>query len=377
MEFIATVNRGGYRPTGREINEWRLQAEPKPARKGKLLEEEIPDVPSRRVRKGPSPFDSLAAGILKSQHLWRDTLTKQILPAAWPGLTGLNASAMRGIMNATRAADLALGYEYEVIPGRPGRPAVYGPDKSPEKFLAHLRRLNWIERDSRGRYAVTLLGHALLKAEASAESGDGDSPVMVLAAEDENLGYGQVLGVIADCGDALIVDGYLDSQALIHILAHTNASRFLIGDRMNKGRVTELAVHISLAPPNDDGAVRELRRASFHDRYLIGDHRVYGLTASLNGVSKSSMAILLEMPDIAARAIRAQMDELWVKGEVVAQGLRPHEAADDLVDDQDRDDDAATREAKAIRHEDGAYLHDGCTVRHRSEAAAGRCKSGS
>lgn len=39
MKFIAVANRGGCRPTGREINQWRLAPEPKPARKGELLQD--------------------------------------------------------------------------------------------------------------------------------------------------------------------------------------------------------------------------------------------------------------------------------------------------------------------------------------------------
>lgn len=367
MQFIATANRGGYRPTGREVNEWRLRPDPKTGRKGKLLEPEVLEVPERRVRKGPYPWGSAVDTILK-QMTWSNTLSGQWSALAKANLTGLNSPALRNILGTTRAAELAWGVEYETIPGRPGKPAVYATDKPAEKFLAHLRRLGWIDRDNRGRYAVTLLGHALLKAEASTDSGDGDSSVMVLAAEDENLGYGQVLGVIAECGDALIVDGYLGAQELIHILAHTNASRFLIGDRLNKGRVTELAVHINLAPPNDDGVVRELRRASFHDRYLIGEHKLYGLTASLNGVGKSSTAILLEMPDTAARAIRAEMDELWAGGEVLAQGLQE----DELIDE---DDEAVKtpEDQRVIRQEDGRYLHDRCEVRHRTQHAAENC----
>lgn len=54
----------------------------------------------------------------------------------------------------------------------------------------------------------------------------------MLPARDQNLGYGQVLGRIADSGDALVVDGYLGAQELAHILEHTDASRFLIGDRL-------------------------------------------------------------------------------------------------------------------------------------------------
>lgn len=371
MEFIAAANRGGYRPTGREVNQWRRAPDPKPARKGKLLEPEIPTVPERRVRKNPTALSALIAG----QGIYRnpayEALIKSVGASTWSqALSGINPTVLQGLANAIRIPNWLGNVEYEVIPAKPGRPAVYAPDKPPEKFLAHLRRLGWVERNNSGRYGISLLGEALLKADAWEESDFEDSSVMVLAAGDQNLGYGQVLGRIADSGDALVVDGYLGAQELAHILEHTNASRFLIGDKLPSGRITELAIQIQFAPPSTTGAVRELRKARFHDRYLIGEHKVYTLTASLNGVGKSTMAVLMEMTDVAARAIRAEVENWWINGEVVATGITTEALAQSMVD-------AAEAEAtKAIRLDDGRYLHDGCTVRHRTQQAAENCANG-
>jgi hypothetical protein len=52
--------------------------------------------------------------------------------------------------------------------------------------------------------------------------------------------------------------------------------------------------------------VRELRCADFHDRYLIGEDRVYGLGSSLNGVGKN-MTTLIHLPDLAAQTVRAEL----------------------------------------------------------------------
>lgn len=374
MEFIAAANRGGYRPTGREINQWRRAPGPKPGRKGALLEPEIPAVPERRVRK-TSPAGS---SWMASQGIYRSPAFDVLGRSAWSGINvpafqglfGINAVALQAIASGFRVPGWLGNVEYEVIPGKPGRPAIYAPDKPPEKFLAHLRRLGWIERNNSGRYGVTLLGEALLKADVLEEADFEDPSVMVLAAGDQNLGYGQVLGRIADSGDALVVDGYLGAQELAHILKHTNASRFLIGNKLASSRVTELAVQIGFAPPSSTGAVRELRKASFHDRYLIGEHKVYTLTASLNGVGKSSMAVLMEMTDVAARAIRAEVENWWMGGEVVATGLTTEALAESM---------AGTAEAEAtktIRLEDDRYVHDGCTVRHRTQQAAENCTNG-
>lgn len=368
MEFIAVANRGGYRPTGREINQWRLAPEPKPARKGELLQAEIPAVPERRVRKNSTALSALIASQGAYQSPAYNALIKSIAEST-RGL-GLSNTLFQGIAGAIRIPNWLGDVEYEVIPGKPGHPAVYAPDKPPEKFLAHLRRLGWVERDNRGRYGITLLGQALLKADAWEESEFEDSSVMVLTAGDQNLSYGQVLGRIADSGDALVVDAYLGAQELAHILEHTNASRFLIGDKLPNGRVTELAMLIKFSLPTNTGTVRELRKATFHDRYLLGEHKVYTLTASLNGIGKSSMAVLMEMTDVAARAIRAEVENWWMGGEVIATGL----ATNALTKAENDAAEAGT--TKAIRLDDGRYCHDGCTVRHRTKRAAENCTNG-
>lgn len=360
MEFIAFVNSGGYRPTGREINEWRLRPQSRQGRRGKLLEAEIPAEPERRVRvSGSSPLDAIwNRGALHGLNLFADSLAKQVA-----GINAAQLASVRAMQSAGLTNTLALyGGAYETIPGKPAKPAVYGPDKPPEKFLAHLRRLGWIERDTRGGYGVTLLGHALLRSEASNGSEGDYSSVMVLAADDQ-LAYGRVIGVIAECGDAFIVDAYLGSEELINILKHTSATRFLVGDKLPKNRLTELAVLIEVTPPGPSGVSRELRQASFHDRWVIGDHKLYGLGASINGVGGKSTTTLVEMPDAAARFIRAAADTLWVDAKVVAATRR------------DAGDSNGKR--KSIRREADRFLHEGCDVRHKTMRAAENCTNGS
>lgn len=141
---------------------------------------------------------------------------------------------------------------------------------------------------------------------------------MVLAADDE-LAYGRVMGVISECGDAFIMDAYLGTEEMMNIIKHSNASRFLVGDKLPKNRLTELAVLIELTPVEPGGAPRELRQAAFHDRWVVGDHKVYGLGASINGVGGKSMTTLIEMPDAAARFIRDAAEGLWSDAKVIAE----------------------------------------------------------
>ena len=369
MDFIAFVNRGGYRPTGREINEWRLRPDPKPGGRGKLLEAEVPAVPERRVRVGgTSPFDNFfGRDAYKGLNSIGDSLAKQLSGISTAQLAGLNSSVLRVIQSASLGGAWTMpGVEYKTIPGKPGKPAVFGPNEPPEKFLAHLRRLGWIERDTKGGYGVTLLGHALLRSEAASVIGEDDSSVMVLAADDE-LAYGRVIGVIAECGDAFIMDAYLGTEELINILKHTSASRFLVGDKLSKNRLTELAVLIELTPLGPNGETRELRQAAFHNRWVVGDHNLYGLGASINGVGGKSMTTLVEMPDAAARFVRAAAEELWATATCVAETRL---AATDDLDDDDSDDRAP------VLREGNRFVHEGCTVRHKTGRAAENCTKG-
>lgn len=363
MEFIATANRGGYRPASGEINEWRRCPDARPRRRGKLLQAAVPEIPERRVRKGPSWFES----VLGVGPLAEVKRRQNILGAfSTSYLSTINRSFdVIGKNQLSILRDLGMGAEYEFVPGRQGQPARYGQGKPAEKFLAHLRRLGWIERDTKGGHGVTRLGHSLLRAEAAADGGDEDASVMVLAAEDE-LAYGRVLGVISECGEALIMDTYLGAGELVHILKDSNASRFLVSSKLKGSRLTQLALMIRLTPPGAGGVVRELRCADFHDRYLIGEDRVYGLGSSLNGVGKN-LTTLIHMPDLAAQSVRAEAERLWADGDVIAY-TDEHIAVDD-----DASDDAHT----GVLADDARFRHNGCSVRHRSQQAVENCTRGS
>ena len=82
------------------------------------------------------------------------------------------------------------------------------------------------------------------------------------------------------------------------------------------------------------------------------------------------MAVLMEMTDVAARAIRAEVKDWWARGEVIATGRTTNA----LIEAEG--DAAETEAAKVIQLDDGRYLHDGCAVRHRTRRAAENCTNG-
>lgn len=372
LEFIATANRGGARPRACEINEWRLQPDPKPARQGKLLEPAVLAVPDQRVRTGgPTAIEQMMKNVLGTDqsgisNLLSASVQKQLANLNTSQLMGLNLSAIGAIKGAITAGMIG---EYKTIPGKPGRAAVYAPHRPSEKFLAHLRRLGWVERDQRGRYGVTQLGHALLRAEVSVDSENGEPSVVVLEADDE-LAYGQMLGVIAECGDALILDAYLGTQELMHILQHTKACRFIVGSKLSPKRVVELSILIETTLPYSDGRARELRRADFHDRWLIGDQDVYGLGSSLNGVGKKATTTLVRMPEITAQTMRSHAEDLWREAEFIARTRQVNDSGEKSDEGDDASGDVPDDE---IHEVNGAFKHGTCKVRHRSTASAEQC----
>jgi hypothetical protein len=122
-----------------------------------LGEPAVPGVPERRVQiGGQTALQAIAASV------WRGMDTSALVSLS----DSITSRLFMGAVDRVGWAGLAGTAEYEIVPGNPGKPAVYGPNKQAEKFLAHLRRLGWIERDVRGRYGLTLLGEALMKSDA-------------------------------------------------------------------------------------------------------------------------------------------------------------------------------------------------------------------
>jgi len=94
--------------------------------------------------------------------------------------------------------------------------------------------------------------------------------------------------------------------------------------------------------------VRELRCVDFHDRYLIGEDRVYGLGSSLNGAGKN-MTTLIHLPDLAAQTVHAEAERLWVDAEVIAY-------TDEHIEfDDDADHDARIDGPSGVRLEEGGF----------------------
>jgi hypothetical protein len=279
LRYVHAANTGGYRPTSKEVEEWRARPDALPGKRGKLIRAAEPGTPSPVVASMMASFAPLANSLSRSM------------------LANVEGFASAGLL------------------GSLGRPAKYEPDGPPESPIAQMLRLSWLA-DDRGGLSLTPLSRALLRAEESANEGNEIAEVLVLA-QDDPLAYAKLLGHIADAGRVLIVDPYLRAEPLLSLLTATQADRFLIGVNVSE---RDRATMITLVNSGAAGRA-ELRRAkagAVHDRLVIGATRVQSIGMSLNAIGRTGTTVLMSVPDASADHLREIAEQWWAEGEVIA-----------------------------------------------------------
>lgn len=175
-----------------------------------------------------------------------------------------------------------------------------------ESSVEHLSTLGWLTAWI-DRYSLTKLGAALLRGAEQADA--GDVQVVVLGREDP-LAYPTLIGHLAEAGDALLVDPYLDVNGAADLISHTQIKRVLVNDASGtRGKRAALATLLS----TELGQDFEVRSApSLHDRFVISDDGgVWTVGASLNGVGRRATTVVTPLPSAAAEAVAAEMQEAW------------------------------------------------------------------
>lgn len=300
LMYVGAANTGGYRPTEAEVDEWRLRPGPLPGKRGRLIAQGQPGT--------PAPWMASLGGSAMS------TVMQQLSSAGYGNanvLTGLHT--LRAVLRNSEMF------------GTPGTPARYAPDGPPESFLINMRRLGWLSEDDGGGLSLTPLSRALLRAEEAQSEGTLE---VLLLKEGDPLAYGTLLGHIAECGDAMIVDPYLRSEQLLSLLSQTSASRFLIGSSVSKGEVVAMVTLLSAA---GWPAHPELRRAGggkLHDRLIVTETSVQTLGTSINAVGRNNTTVLMAVPTSSADHLRGMIESVWAEAEVLAtssdsEGLEP------------------------------------------------------
>ena len=161
-------------------------------------------------------------------------------------------------------------------------------------------------RRRNGRWAYSLLA----KGEEVIASGGGrlllvEPENAVQSTRDLHSLLGGLVGVICVC------DPYLDDVSVEHLAScpHASELRILTVNLRDSGKLRRLVaafategrtINIRLAPP-----------ATLHDRYLIDDHDLLIMGASLNGFGKKQSMIIRGGPDFRTELLAA-FERHWI-----------------------------------------------------------------
>lgn len=222
-------------------------------------------------------------------------------------------SAHRGLVYV--AAVTRHGYrlspqEFEAYMASPRRKAGFDPVAMmravmapPESTLAWMHRVGWLQLD-RGAVTLTPLGSAVLR---SLEEEDVEPGASVsIATTDDALAYPRVIGLIAERGEALLVDPFFRLESWLHVLNYTSVSRLLIGPNAD---CEALAVAAETLP---EGRELEIRvSADVHDRFVVPESgSVDHMGTSLSGLGKK-LTVSAPIAPPAADGIRSEVERAW------------------------------------------------------------------
>lgn len=181
-----------------------------------------------------------------------------------------------------------------------------------ESTTEHLISIGWVEDSDSENLRLTPLGRALLTATETTREGPGE--VVVLHHENA-LSYSSLMGELAGIGGAILVDPYLELEALLDLHEHTEVHKALVGNKKSyRQRRAKMATFLGTV----ENASMEVRFADdLHDRLVVADDdRVWTLGMSLNTIQKrQSVTVLTPMPESAAHVLAAEVRQVWEDSE--------------------------------------------------------------
>lgn len=281
LRYIDAANSGGYRPTAEQVDEWVFRRGRRPAQRGPLIE----------PAKPPSVISGPISSIL-ADHM---------------GAMGEKFQSYTEVMRNQLLAAMPEFNVMDWLVSTQGTPAKYGPGKPAETYIQHMIRMSWLASDEAGGLRLTLLGRALLRDDALTNQADDEASVLVLEAKSE-LSYAQLVGHIADCGDAFVIDPYGKADHVWRLLMNTTTERVLIGPNLKKKELATLRQLLTVDTRKIE--VRQAKAGVLHDRFIISDQGVHQIGASWNGVGKT-LTTLFKHPQVSAEKIIEAAEEWW------------------------------------------------------------------
>lgn len=300
--FVATVNRGGYKPTRVEVSTWLKSPEPRAGRPGRMTR-----------RAGVSPM----------------------LHAQLGSITRMNELFQKNLF-----ANLG-----SVLGSRPE----YEPDVPAEDHLDHLIRLRWLEESGTEGLQLTRLGQALLRTAEADVEGTGTADVVVLGADNE-LSYPTLVSRMAEAHGGMVIDPYVRAEQVLAVLTYTTISRVLLSEKLQQADRAAVATLVSSFQSEHHFEVRVAPKHLLHDRYVICDEFVNTIGTSLNTVGKQHATVLSSLPALAAEGVRDQSEKWWTASTLLAQcgpvteGLAQINAQ--VTDHEDHEIDSAPNETQ-------------------------------
>ncbi|WP_454700009.1 hypothetical protein [Arthrobacter humicola] len=177
---------------------------------------------------------------------------------------------------------------------------------SDEAFDRFFSRLHWIEI-SDGKVHLTQLGRAVLE-EANSANLESDSAIEVLIDPSNQFAYAQVMNKIAQIGESLVVDPYLNAETAIDLGQMDSVKRVLTGDR----NINRLRGRFSIIMrARSDFEIRYMEQKALHDRYVISDEgTVTVLGSSLNSIAHRQ-GVITPLDTVGSKYISEAYEELW------------------------------------------------------------------
>lgn len=295
LTFIQGANHGGYSPTSEEVLEWVLRPKIRP---GKVTRRRVtaPSLDLERGFGGAGGIQTLGYDIAKAIAPWSEQFR---------ATSDQIAATLSVIGSAGIRPDLLSDHWVE--------------DREPdETILEQMQRFRWIKSSSEGPgVLLTDLGRALLRADAADLS---SSTEVTILGGDDPLAWSSVVGTIAEVGECLIVDPYLQIDQLLAIAQHTSATRVLM---RRPDKDTKLVPwRICMASPDIQVTMRVASPSLLHDRFIVGETEVWTLGCSLNGVGRKPTT-LVPLTGPVADQIRSIAEGWWEASEPIGDPPEP------------------------------------------------------
>ena len=272
LRYIEAANLGGYQPTAAQVTEWVFRSDRRPAQRGRLIESAKPPAISTAI----------------STHL-ADIMNGLRQPSVMENLSEFMRPPVQKIADFLLPSTSGPTSFSEQWMGTPAR---YGPGKPAETYIEHLIRMSWLAADEAGGLRLTPLGRALMRSDAFGRQ-DEDGPTVIVLEADSPLSYVQLVGHIAGCGAAFVIDPYVRAEHLWRLIQDTTTVRVLIGPLKSKNDQDLVELRQTLASSHRPIEVRRAAEGVLHDRFIVGDSGVvYSVGASWNGVGKHVTTIV-------------------------------------------------------------------------------------